>query len=158
MEIKGGNIISQIKRLSDRIFQRILAEQKIDAFNGAQGRLLYVLWQEENISLRELSDRTTCRRLDGDAFPFFRAGQYVSLQGPVEGGLVSRAQDPQDRRKTLLMLTEKARDLQKDYMAVSGRMTDIFYEGFTPEEIAQCESMLARIHQNLQQYEEDFPG
>ena len=148
MDIKGGNIISQIKRLSDRIFQRILAEQKIDAFNGAQGRLLYVLWQEENISLRELSDRTNLA-------PTTLTSMIDRME---EGGLVSRAQDPQDRRKTLLMLTEKARDLQKDYMAVSGRMTDIFYEGFTPEEIAQCESMLARIHQNLQQYEEDFPG
>lgn len=148
MEIKGGNIISQIKRLSDRIFQRILAEQKIDAFNGAQGRLLYVLWQEENISLRELSDRTNLA-------PTTLTSMIDRME---EGGLVSRAQDPQDRRKTLLMLTEKARDLQKDYMAVSGRMTDIFYEGFTPEEIVQCESMLARIHQNLQQYEEDFPG
>ena len=58
MEIRGGNIISQIKRLSDRIFERILSQKNIDAFNGAQGRILYVLWQEEYISLRELADRT----------------------------------------------------------------------------------------------------
>lgn len=43
MEIQGGNIISQIKRLGDRIFERILTEKNIDAFNGAQGRILYVL-------------------------------------------------------------------------------------------------------------------
>lgn len=30
------------------------------------------------------------RRLDGDAFPFFRAGQYVSLQGEVGESIVSR--------------------------------------------------------------------
>ncbi len=60
MEIRGGNIISQIKRLSDRIFERILSQKNIDAFNGAQGRILYVLWQEEYISLRELADRA-CR-------------------------------------------------------------------------------------------------
>ena len=40
--------------------------------------------------LTESMTELTFRRLDGDAFPFFRAGQYVSLQGPVEGGLVSR--------------------------------------------------------------------
>ena len=44
MEIKGGNYVSQIKRLSDRILEQILAEKNIDAFNGAQGRILYVLW------------------------------------------------------------------------------------------------------------------
>ncbi|HIX33841.1 MAG TPA: 2Fe-2S iron-sulfur cluster binding domain-containing protein [Candidatus Gemmiger avium] len=32
----------------------------------------------------------TFKRLDGDAFPFFRAGQYVSLQAPVGDSLVSR--------------------------------------------------------------------
>ena len=45
MDIQGGNIVSQIKRISDRIFERILSEKNIDAFNGAQGRILYVLWQ-----------------------------------------------------------------------------------------------------------------
>ena len=58
MEVRGGNIVSQIKYLSDRIFERILSEREIDAFNGAQGRILYVLWQGEHISLKELSDRT----------------------------------------------------------------------------------------------------
>lgn len=40
--------------------------------------------------LTESMTELTFRRLDGNAFPFFRAGQYVSLQGAVEGGLVSR--------------------------------------------------------------------
>ena len=58
MHIQAGDLISQIKRLSDRIFARILAEQDIDAFNGAQGRILYILWQGEKISLRELAHKT----------------------------------------------------------------------------------------------------
>ena len=32
----------------------------------------------------------TFRRLDADAFPFFRAGQYAALQGNAGGSLVSR--------------------------------------------------------------------
>ena len=58
MDIQAGNMISQIKRVSDRIFDRILSERDIGAFNGAQGRILYVLWQEENISLKEIAGRT----------------------------------------------------------------------------------------------------
>ena len=45
----------QIKQLGDRIFEKILSEKSIDAFNGAQGRILYVLWQEDGISIRSLS-------------------------------------------------------------------------------------------------------
>ena len=88
MEIQGGHTISQIKRLSDRIFEHILAEKNIDAFNGAQGRILYVLWHEENISLRELSDRTG-----------LAATTLTSMIDRMESsGLVVRIPDPDDRR------------------------------------------------------------
>lgn len=142
MDIQGGNIVSQIKRLSDRIFERILSEKNIDAFNGAQGRILYVLWQTEHISLRELSDRTG-----------LAATTLTSMIDRMESAkLVSRISDKGDRRKTLLTLTDRARLLQPDYMEVSARMTDIFYAGFSKEEIRQCETMLSRIHENLKQY------
>ena len=37
MEIKGGNYVSQIKRLSDRILEQILAEKNIDALTAHKG-------------------------------------------------------------------------------------------------------------------------
>ena len=49
MEMNGGFLVSKIKQLGDRIFEKILSEKNIDAFNGAQGRILYVLWQEDGI-------------------------------------------------------------------------------------------------------------
>ena len=59
MNIQGGNLISQIKRLSDRIFERILANQNIDTFNGAQGRILYVLWQKDSVLLMLMRQRAS---------------------------------------------------------------------------------------------------
>ena len=142
MNIQGGNIISQIKRLSDRIFERILAMQNIDAFNGAQGRILYVLWQQEHISLRELADRTG-----------LAATTLTSMVDRMEAaGLLCRIPDKSDRRRTLLALTDAARELERDYMEVSGRMTEIFYAGFSEEEVIQCEKMLGQIHENLKQH------
>ena len=55
MEMNGGFLVTKIKQLGDRIFEKILNEKNIDAFNGAQGRILYVLWQEDGISIRSLS-------------------------------------------------------------------------------------------------------
>ena len=139
MNLKAGHTISQIRQVSNRIFERILSERKIDAFNGAQGRILYVLWQEEYISLRELADRTG-----------LAATTLTSMIDRMEASeLVCRAADPTDRRKTLLTLTARARMLQSDYTEVSDQMTNIFYTGFTEEEIRQCERMLERIHTNL---------
>ena len=53
--MNGGFLVTKIKHLGDRIFEKILREKNIDAFNGAQGRILYVLWQEDGISIRSLS-------------------------------------------------------------------------------------------------------
>lgn len=144
MNIQGGNMVSRIKQLSSRIFERILSEQNIDAFNGAQGRILYVLWQEENISLKELSDRTG-----------LAATTLTSMVDRMESsGLVCRVPDQRDRRKTLLLLTEKARSLEVDYMVVSGQMSEIFYAGFSDEEIRLCEAMLERIYDNLKLHDQ----
>ena len=144
MNIQGGNMVSRIKQLSSRIFERILSEQNIDAFNGAQGRILYVLWQEENISLKELSDRTG-----------LAATTLTSMVDRMESsGLVCRVPDQRDRRKTLLLLTEKARSLEVDYMAVSGQMSEIFYAGFSDEESRLCEAMLERIYENLKLHDQ----
>ena len=65
-------------------------------------------------------------------------------------GLIRREQDVKDRRKTKLYLTEKARDLQNDYDAVSNEMTDIYYQGFSGSEIGQFESYLDRIRENIE--------
>lgn len=139
MEIKGGNYVSQIKRLSDRILEQILAEKNFDAFNGAQGRILYVLWSRDGISLRELADKTG-----------LAPTTLTSMVDRMEkAGLVCRMHDKKDRRKTLLALTAKAENLEQDYKAVSDKMSEIFYKGFSNEEIRTCEAMLARILDNM---------
>ena len=57
MEMNGGFLVTKIKQLGDWIFEKILSEKNIDAFNGAQGRILYVLWQKDGISIRSLSTK-----------------------------------------------------------------------------------------------------
>ena len=59
METKGGFLISRIKQMGTRIFDRMLAASGIDSFNGAQGRILYVLWQNDDISISRLSSQTS---------------------------------------------------------------------------------------------------
>ena len=39
MKTNSGFEVSKIKQLGDRVFEKILADQNIDAFNGAQGRI-----------------------------------------------------------------------------------------------------------------------
>ena len=97
MKTNGGFLVTKIKQLGDRIFEKILSEKNIDAFNGAQGRILYVLWQEDGISIRSLS--TKC----GLAI----TSLTTMLERMEHQGLIRRIQSETDKRKTLLFLTKR---------------------------------------------------
>lgn len=140
METKGGFLISRIKQMGTRIFDRMLASSGIDSFNGAQGRILYVLWQNDAISISSLAAQTSLANTTLTAM----------LDRMEHLGLIARKPDPEDRRNRLIVLTEKARSLQGDYTKISQKMNEIYYDGFTETEIVQLESYLQRILNNLE--------
>ena len=140
METKGGYLISRIKQAGTRIFDRMLAASGIDAFNGAQGRILYVLWQHEDISISSLSAKTSLANTT-----------LTSMLDRMENsGLIVRKPDPADRRSRLIALTDKAKALQHDYELVSQQMNERYYIGFTESEIRQFEAYLQRVLTNLE--------
>ena len=140
METKGGFLISRIKQVGTRIFDRMLANSGIDAFNGAQGRILYVLWQRDHISISSLSAQTSLANTTLTAM----------LDRMEKMGLIVRKADPGDRRNRLIALTDKAKSLQEDYTRISQQMNEIYYTGFAEEEIIQFESYLQRVLNNLE--------
>ena len=140
METKGGYLISRIKQAGTRIFDRMLAASGIDAFNGAQGRILYVLWQHEDISISSLSAKTSLANTT-----------LTSMLDRMENsGLIVRKPDPADRRSRLIALTDKAKALQHDYELVSQKMNERYYIGFNESEIRQFEAYLQRVLENLE--------
>ena len=143
METKGGFLISRIKQTGTRLFDRLLAESGIDAFNGAQGRILYVLWQKDDISISSLSAQTSLANTT-----------LTAMLDRVEvSGLIVRKPDPMDRRNRLIALTEKAKSLEDDYTRISGQMNEMYYTGFSEEEIMQFEAYLHRVLTNLEKKE-----
>ena len=101
METKGGYLISRIKQVGTRIFDRMLAQSGIDSFNGAQGRILYVLWQQDDVPISTLSAQTGLANTT-----------LTSMLDRMEkAGLIRRTPSPADRRALLIRLTDKARAL-----------------------------------------------
>ena len=138
METKGGFYISQIKQLQDRIFEKLLLENGIE-INSGQGRILFVLWKADHLTISEISEKTSL------------AQNTVSIviNGMVNKGIVERNINPQNRRQTIISLTEYAKSLQEKYAAVSAQMNSLFYQGFTENEQKQFEQYLARILNTL---------
>lgn len=140
METKGGYLISRIKQVGGRRFDRMLDEAGIDAFNGAQGRILYVLWQEDGVTISQLSSRTSLANTTLTSM----------LDRMEQGGLIRREPSPKDRRALLIRLTDAARALKGDYDRISQQMNDLYYTGFTEAEVRQFEGYLARVLDNLE--------
>ena len=141
MGSNGGFLVTKIKQLGDRIFEKVLTEKGIDAFNGAQGRILYVLWQQDGVPIKTVSD--SC----GLAI----TSLTTMLERMERQGLIRREADVKDKRKTLLFLTEKAKALKDDYDDVSAQMGALYYKGFSDDEVRQFEGYLQRIQQNLEE-------
>lgn len=138
-KINGGFLISQIKQVQGRIFEKMLLDAGIDEFNGAQGRILYVLWQKDNLPIVELSRQTGLAKTT-----------LTSMLDRMErSGHIQRIYDKEDRRQVKIVLTEQARGLSDKYTQVSEEMTKLFYKGFSQEEIISFEDKLKRILINL---------
>ena len=140
MDPKGGFLISRIKQVGGRLFDRMLSEADVDAFNGAQGRILYILWQVDGLTISQISAQTSLANTTLTSM----------LDRMEQSGLIKRSPSPTDRRALLIHLTDKARALQQDYDRISHRMNELYYLGFTASEILQFEGYLTRILNNLQ--------
>ena len=141
MKYQGGFLISQIKQVSGRLLAQILSENNITEFNGPQGRILYILWQNESIPIQEIASKTGLAKTTLTSM----------LDNMEKNGLINRVFDKNDRRKILIFLTDTARSLQKQYDKVSKEMNDIFYSDFSPKEIEAFENTLVRVLNNLEQ-------
>lgn len=145
-ETRGGFLISQIKQVQGRVFDSLLQSAGIEEFNGAQGRILYVLWQEDNLPIIEVSKRTGLAKNTLTSM----------LDRMEERGFLRRVPDSRDRRVQRIVLTQKSKDLNDKYNAVSDEMSRIFYEGFSEEEIDFFEGSLDKILRNLVRKEENL--
>ena len=143
MESRTGFLISQIKQVQSRIFQRLLQESGVEEFNGPQGRILYVLWQKDEVPIVELSQKTGLAK-----------NTLTAMLGRMEdAGLIKKKAAKSDKRQSLIVLTKKARDLQEKYDEVSQKMNEIFYKDFTEKEVVKIDQCLDRILANLEQSE-----
>lgn len=142
----GGFYISKIKQIQNRIFEKLLTEHGINEFNGAQGRILFVLWNSDDIPIKELSEKTGLAKTT-----------LTSMLDRLEAqGHIKRSAAPNDRRTINIRLTDKAKHLRKSYEDVSQEMNEIFYKGFTDNEIQHFENYLGKILENLTEKEHEY--
>ena len=136
---EGGFLIAKIHQITNRIFTQMLKDYGIEELNPGQGRILFALWQEDDIPIRELSVKTQLTK----------STLTTMLKRLEVAGFLTRNSDEDDERITKVKLSEKSKNLQKKYVEVSKKMTEAFYGTLTEEEIDQFEGYLRRILNNI---------
>ena len=136
---RSGDYIAQIRLIGGRVFEKLLAESGADTFNGPQGKIL--LWQQDGLSANEISQRTGLAN-----------STLTSMLDRMENaGLVQRVRSKEDRRVVRLFLGEKARQCKEQYESVSEKMTDIYFRGFSDDEVTSLEGLLLRVLENVRE-------
>jgi DNA-binding MarR family transcriptional regulator len=139
---QAGFLMAKIRQVGERIFYRKLKESGIE-INPGQGRIMFALWQNDGISIQELARKTQLGK-----------STLTSMLDRLETmGYIRRQRSQQDRRKIFIFRTPKDRMIEKQYVELSEAMTELWYKGFSPEDIEAFEAYLRRILDNVVDYE-----
>lgn len=130
--------MSQIRHVSTRAFNKLLRERGSRRLTGAQGKILYVLWENGTLPIARIKELTSL------------AGTTLTgiLDHMEKAGLVTRRTNPANRRQVLVSLAPLSEGLRNEYEEVSQATNELFYKGFTEDEVEAFEQMLRRILQN----------
>ena len=140
---KGGTLLSQVHQVCGRVWNKILRENNMSDLEGARGRIIFALWGNDGVPIKTLCEKTSLDK--------------STLTGIIDrlerDGYIERKPSETDKRYTLISLTGKEQEFAKNVQKVSDQMNEIFYKGFTDEEITIFDSMLARILENCKDAE-----
>lgn len=140
---EGGSLISQIHQISQRVWYDVLSSNGLEDLAGARGRVIFALWNEDNIPIKKLVEKTSLDK--------------ATLTGIIDrlerDGYVKRIPSPDDKRATLISRTGKDEVFKSKIPEVSKQQNKLFYKGFSTSEIKEFEEYLKRILQNCKEAE-----
>ncbi|MDX1798881.1 MAG: MarR family transcriptional regulator [Candidatus Lokiarchaeia archaeon] len=126
-----------------KVFNRLLDDYKISEITAAQGRVMFPLWQNDNLSFQSLKKKTMLSK----------ATLSYMLDKLEDTGHIERVRSEEDKRTIYIKLTKKNKELQDKFVKISKEMSNLFYKGFSEEAIDMLESYLRQILDNLLNYQ-----
>ena len=135
---KGGFLISQIHRISGRILAKKLKIHKIKISPG-QGRILFALWEKDEISIQDLAKRTSLGKSTlSTMLKRMRDEGYLKIEHP-----------PGNERTKMVYLLQQSKQIESSFQELSDEMNRIYYKDFTDDKITEFEENLEKVLQNL---------
>ena len=135
----------QIRLLNGRVFNRILSEDKEALYSAEQGKILSCLWARTPMTATDLAIATGLAN-----------NTLTMLRKLEEQKLIKSYIHPKDKRKKFFELTEIGESQRAVGIRASKKLDEIFYKGFSKEEITKMEGYMERILENLKEAEQRY--
>ena len=136
-ETSQGYIVNHLARVFANALQR-----RIEPKGSSTGQfpLLLLLWEGDGITQTEIGKRL---RIEQPTIA-------NTLKRMERDGLITRDFDPEDRRRALIRLTDKARNFKNNLIADAHDINEAAIEGLTSEEIATFLKVAWHMARNLE--------
>ena len=127
-------------RDAHRAFQRLL-ERRIAAYGVTRGQwyFLRVLWNEDGLTQRELSARVG----------MMEPTTVIALRSMEKSRLIRRRRSTDDKRRSHVWLTAKARRMRKGLLALARGITEEAEAGISRGDLLPFRRAIARMTANL---------
>ena len=139
------SLISKIHAETASYLNEELANNGLPDFSTSHGNILYRLSQSDTLTMTEIA-----RLIHRD-----KSTATVLVNKLERFGFVKRVRCTDDCRKTMLVLTEKGMEYNKATAAISKRLINRCYKGFSAEEKETAYKLLARIADNFSKEEDE---
>ena len=141
IEFRPEHSTGYLLRDTFRAFSKVLAG-RISAHGVTIGQwyFLRVLWEEDGLTQRELSQRVG----------MMEPTTVTALNGMEKRGYVRRVRNTEDRRKVNVFLTRKGRSLRNKLLPFAIEVNRFATEGVSEDDLENLRATLRRMRDKLQ--------
>jgi len=131
-----GYLVRQTHRAFTRALQARIAPHGVSI---GMWYFLRVLWQEDGISQRELSQRVG----------MMEPTTASALNNMERKGFVRRLRNRTDRRVVNVFLTERGRALRRELLPLAADVNDVAVRGLSVDELGRLRALLGKLQAGL---------
>lgn len=132
------DIIRNIRKVMINHFARKVKEHNIDV-TIEMLEVLYVLWQKDHINQQEIAEKTNRNK----------ASLTSLIDNLVCRNLVTRKQDPTDRRNNLIVLTQNGTDYKEKLIPMLVDIYESFKIDISSKEIENTTLVLKKLYKTM---------
>ena len=139
--------IGYLARVNFRMYSKLLEQLTLPhGVSSGQWRLLRVLWEGDNITQRELSDKAGTKE----------ASTVHTVRSLVKAGLARRTRYTHDKRKLYISLTPRGRRLRTKLMPLVVTVNEVAVADIDPADVVIARRVLAHTVENLRNHMENL--